>query len=268
MDKYIEANRKLWDTWTAVHIPSEFYDVEGFRQGACTLVQVDREELGDVTGCRLLHLQCHFGLDTLSLARRGAVVTGMDISPDASGQARTLAAECDLDARFVCCNLYDLPNHLDGEFDIVYTSGGVLAWLPDLKRWGEIIARYLRSGGAFHIREFHPFVSIFDNEGDPGPPRLRYPYFHAPEPSRYEDSGSYADPDAPVGVVSYEWEHPLGEVITALTDAGLRIEYVHEFPYSTYQAFPFLDQGEDGLWRYPGLARGLPLMFSVRAIKA
>lgn len=267
MNDYIDANRKLWDTWTALHVDSEFYDVEGFRRGDRTLQKVDCEELGDVTGRRLLHLQCHFGLDTLSLARMGAEVTGTDLSPAAIEKARELATDCGLAARFVCCDLYDLPDHLDGGFDIVYTSAGVLVWLPDLKRWAEIIAHYLRPGGTFYIREFHPFTGIFDNEGEGGEPRIRYPYFHDPEPGRYEDTGSYADTDAPVEVVSYEWEHPLDEVINELIRAGLRIEYLHEFPFTTYRAHPFLKQDADGLWRYPGLKRGLPLMFSLRARK-
>lgn len=268
MNEYIDANRELWNTWTAVHVASKFYDVEGFRRGKRTLQEIDYKELGDVVGRRLLHLQCHFGLDTLSLARLGAVVTGMDLSPAAIEKARELATECELEARFVCCDLYDLPDHLDGEFDIVYTSAGVLAWLPDLKRWAEIIAHYLRPGGIFYVREFHPFTGIFDTEGEGGTPRIRYPYFHDPEPGRYEDTGSYADTEAPVEVVSYEWEHSLGEVITALIKVGLHIEYLHEFPFTTYQAHPFLERSEDGLWRYPGLERGLPLMFSLRALKA
>ncbi|MCZ7544594.1 MAG: class I SAM-dependent methyltransferase [Anaerolineae bacterium] len=153
---YMESNRALWDEWTGIHAKSAFYDLEGFKAGRLSLDRVAREGLGDVTGKRLLHLQCHFGMDTLSWARLGAEVTGVDFSEKAIALARALSAELSIPARFVCANIYDLPAALDGAFDIVFTSGGVLYWLPDLVRWAEIVAHYLRPGGTFFLADSHP----------------------------------------------------------------------------------------------------------------
>ena len=160
--EHARANRELWNAWTEIHEGSTFYDVEGFLAGRQTLLPIELEELGpDVReGTTLLHLQCHFGLDTLSWARRGARVTGVDFSDKAIALADRLAREVGLDeaCRFVQSDLYDLPAHLDERFDVVFTSWGVLMWLPDLTAWGRLIARYLRPGGIFYIVDFHPFV--------------------------------------------------------------------------------------------------------------
>jgi SAM-dependent methyltransferase len=218
-----------------------------------------------VAGKRLLHLQCHFGSDTLSWARLGAQVTGADFSEEAIALARRLAGELGIDAEFVCCNIYDLPEHVDGEFDVVFTSEGVLCWLPDLPRWAEIAAGVLGSGGVFYIRDFHPLLSVFDDEATE--PRIRHPYFPTQKPMRFEGDETYTDGKLEEAVVTYEWPHSLGDVVTALTDAGLRIEFLHEFPYCTFAALPFLSEGADGLWRYEAAPKAIPLMFSVRARK-
>lgn len=264
---YYAANRDLWDAWTGIHETSAFYDLEGFRRGRCSLQPREIAEVGEVTGRRLLHLQCHFGQDTLSWARRGAEVTGMDFAPRAVALARALAAELDLPARFVCANIDDLPDHLDGRFDVVFTSAGVLAWLPDLKRWGQVIAHFLVPGGFFYIHEFHPTADACDWSEGVTEPVIRQPYFRTAEPQRYEESGSYGGPEPGVRRVSFEWPHSLGEVIGALLGAGLHLEHLHEFADSVYPHRPFLSQGEDGLWRYDRIEGGLPLMFSLKARK-
>lgn len=267
MNEYFKTNQQLWDDITGIHVQSQFYDVTGFKKGRCSLQAVEVAEVGDVTGKSLLHLQCHFGQDTLSWARRGANVMGIDFSQKGIGQAKLLAEELNIPAAFLCCNLFDLPEHLDSTFDIVYTSVGVLLWLDDLGRWAQIISHFLKPGGIFYIHEFHPTLWMFDDEGDIKQPTLRYPYFKSNEPMYLESEGDYADPDATINSSSYEWSHGLGEIVTALINAGLQIEFLHEFNSCCIQALPCLTQGEDGLWRYDGLPGGLPLAFSIKAVK-
>ena len=149
MRDLIDLNRRQWNERTQIHVGSEFYDVAGFKSGRCSLHPVELAELGDVAGKRLLHLQCHFGMDTLSWARRGAVATGVDFSPESVAVAEGLALEVGLDAHFVCSDIYDLPSNLEGKFDIIFTSYGVLTWLPDLRRWAETISHFLDSPGVF-----------------------------------------------------------------------------------------------------------------------
>lgn len=264
MDESLKANKDLWDAWASAHRTSKFYDVDGFKAGRCTLQEIEREELGDVAGKSLLHLQCHFGLDTLSWARLGAKVTGADFSPKAIELARDLAAECDIQAEFVCSNLYDLADNLSGQFDIVYTSRGVLPWLPDLGPWAQVIAHFLKPGGVFYMYEFHPFMCVFAYEGTP---RLFYPYFHSAQPICEEVTGSYAGAEPGVTRITHEWTHGMGDIINSLLAAGLRLEWLHEFPFVNYAAHPFLTQGDDGLWRYGDPPHSLPLTFSIKAAK-
>lgn len=270
-DDRLAANKALWDELTAIHERSAFYDVEGFLDGASSLTRPELDELGpEVAGKRLLHLQCHFGLDTLSFARLGATVTGADFSGRAITVARRLAAESGLPATFVESDLYELPAVLDGRFDIVFTSWGVLCWLSDLTRWARLIADYLAPGGIFYIAEFHPFLFALTDESEE--PRLGADsYFHNAEPHAWhnEGSGSYAAPDARVAApVQYEWDHPLGDIVSALTAAGLTIEYLHEFPRLEARQrldWPCIVPGEDGSFGLPNLPDALPLSFSLRA---
>lgn len=267
VDEHLAANRTLWDHLTPIHAASAVYDVESFKRGRCTLHPIELEELGDVRGKRLLHLQCHFGLDTLSWARRGALATGADFSPAAIDLAKSLACELGIAARFVCADLYDLPDSLDGRFDIVFTSAGVLPWLPDLQRWGQVIARFLVSGGVFYIREAHPVAYIFDDTSGTTAPKVALPYFRPEQPLRFDGGGDYADPDARHNLTSYEWPHSMAEIINSLIGAGLRIDFLHEFPYGSYRSHPFLTSDEGGRWRYAERPDSLPLMFSLRATR-
>lgn len=269
MQRYFESNRALWDEWTAIHRESDFYDVEAFRKGAIRLKDFELEEVGDVSGKSLLHLQCHFGLDTMSWARRGAVATGVDFSPEAVKTAEALASELGLPAKFICSNVYDLPGQLDEKFDIVYTSFGVLWWLPDLGKWAEIVTRYLRAGGFFYMAEFHPIVSTLDDADGTTEPRVRYPYFPREEPMSFPVEGSYVDRTALVKQESeYGWPHSLGEIVSSLTGAGLHLEFLHEFPFTAFKQLPFLAARPDGKWELPkDFAGEIPLMFSLRATK-
>ncbi len=260
----LKANRDNWDERVPLHAASSFYDVEGFKAGRITLDSLETGELGDVTGKTLLHLQCHFGLGALSWARLGAVPTGMDFSAKGIELAQKLAGELNLPARFICSDLYDLPNKLDERFDIVFTSYGVLTWLPDLKRWAEVVARFLKPGGTFFIAEIHPFaMTLLDEEITNL--RFHYPYFEKAA-TRFEEPGSYATERTDTkNNTTYEWMYPLGEVVTALIEAGLRIETLREFPQCCYQMLPFMKQGEDGFWYLPKDRNALPFTFTIKA---
>jgi SAM-dependent methyltransferase len=269
-DASIAANRSLWDAWTAIHADGGFYDLEGFKAGGVRIRPYEIEMIGDVAGKSLLHLQCHFGIDTLSWARLGALVTGADLSPAAIELARSLAGELGFpDASFVQSNLYDLPDVLGGQFDVVYTSRGVLGWLPDVAAWGQVVAHFLAPGGTFFMTEGHPIMNVFENEGvAPGELRLTYPYWEHAEPLTFEVKGSYADPDADVqDQVEHSWDHGLGEVVMALIDAGLVITALVEHPFLAWKV-DFLVEDDQGTWRLPpGTAGELPLMFSLKATK-
>jgi SAM-dependent methyltransferase len=271
MDEHVKANQKLWNLWTPYHVRSQFYDVEGFRAGRLRqrhgVDHLHARLVGDVRGKTLLHLQCHFGLDTLAWAQRGATVTGIDFSIEAVQAARALAAEMGIPATFVCSDVYDLPRNLQGRFDVVYTSDGVLGWLPDLEPWAEVVARFLAPGGRFHLIEGHPFALIFDDRTETPELRVLYPYFQGPEPIREEQEGSYAAPDAPIHSVQHVWIHPIADVIGSLLRAGLEIESFAEYPYVAWRMFPWMEQRTDGSWQLPGGAATLPLMFSLCARK-
>lgn len=270
VDASIAANRSLWDAWTAIHAAGEFYDLEGFKAGGVRLRPYEIEMIGDVAGKTLLHLQCHFGIDTLSWARLGARVTGADLSPAAVELARSLADELGFpEARFVQSNLYDLPDVLDGRFDVVYTSRGVLNWLPDIAAWARVVAHFVAPGGTFFITEAHPVMNVFENEDvEPGELRLVYPYWEHATPLTFEVKGSYADRDAEVrDQVEHSWDHGLGEIVTALMEAGLVVTALVEHPFLDWKV-DFLVEDEAGKYRLPpGTAGELPLMFSLKATK-
>jgi SAM-dependent methyltransferase len=267
MNEYLQANQRRWDQLTIEHQHSEFYDLAGFKAGKDRLRSIEFSELGEVSGKSLLHLQCHFGLDMLAWARRGARVTGVDFSHNAIALAQSLSKELNFPAQFYCTDIYKLPEILSGQFDIVFTSYGVLHGLPDLQRWGAIIAHYLKPGGIFYIVEDHPFFRVF--RAQPGGEfKAERSYFHSEEPQLVEAVGSYATENEGMTGVSYVWDHSLGEVINSLVDAGLRIEFVHEFPYTARAKFPFMEQGEDGWWRLPAQQHGtIPFLFSLQARK-
>jgi SAM-dependent methyltransferase len=264
MDECRRTNLETWDGRVQPHVASEFYDVEGFRNGRCTLNAIEVAELGDVAGKSLLHLQCHFGMDTLSWARRGAKVTGLDFAPKAIAMARSLAEDLGIEARFVCCTVQDACKQNLGEFDIVFTSAGVLCWLPDLAVWARTIQQCLKPGGVFYIREFHPFPCMMDYDAEP--PTVALPYFYSREADYCEGQGSYATGEGGVWK-SYEWCHPISEILGCLMEVGLCIEFFHEFPYCSYKSLECLTQDEEGRWRYEGINGGLPLVFSLKAVK-
>jgi ubiquinone/menaquinone biosynthesis C-methylase UbiE len=265
LDEYRKNNQAMWDEYAQVHAGTQMYDLAGFKAGRNKLHALERAEVGPVEGKRLLHLQCHFGMDTLSWARLGAEVTGVDFSPEGIRLARELSDEMAIPARFINCDIYDLPNQLDETFDVVYTSYGVLTWLSDIPQWASIAARYVRPGGTFYIAEFHPTSYIFSDTADHWV--AEYDYFDTNTLS-FPTQGTYADPTADIKTpVSYEWNYQMGTVVSSLIDAGLRIEFLHEFDYTFYAAFKFLEQSADGVYRAPAGMPRVPMMFSIRATK-
>lgn len=269
--QYLESNEALWDEWAAIHAESPWYDLDAIRRGECRLRPYELEEMGDVRGKTLLHLMCQIGTDTVCWAKRGASAVGVDFSTKAVEVATQLAADLQVDATFVRADVLSLPDALPPrEFDIVYTSRGVLRWLPDLTRWANVVTQYLKPGGFFYLAEVHPVAKALSVRSDDTEPRLGGPYFERAAPLELSVSGSYAEPGADVrSTAKYLWPHSMGEVITALAGAGLRIDFLHEFPWAD-RPFPFLEQGEDDrTWVWPRDARGeLPMFFSLRATKS
>lgn len=259
---YFQANKELWNQRTTVHRDSDFYNLAGFKRGETVLTPIELGELGDVKGKSLLHLQCHFGMDSLDWARRGAKVTGVDLSDTAIGQATQLNNELGLDATFVCCNVLDTCDHVSGEFDIVFTSYGTIGWLPDLEPWAKVIAAKLKPGGLFYIAEFHPMVWMFDDEFT----YIQYSYENR-EVIVTENQGTYTDRNAAIRGKEYSWNHSISEVLNALVGAGLRIELFNEHMYSPYPCFRKVVEFEPGKWHIKGLEGKLPMVYSLRAVK-
>ena len=256
-----DLNRAFWDERVPIHTASDFYDVEGFKAGANTLRPFELEEVGDVSGRSLVHLQCHFGLDTLSWARLGASVTGLDFSAPAVEAARAVAADTGLDAQFVAASVYDAPQALgERRFDIVYTGLGALNWLPDIKAWAEVVARLVAPGGFLYLSEFHPIADVFGDDDL----TIEHDYFQT-EPLTFDDPGTYADLEARTEHNrTEEWVHPLGEVVSAVIDAGLAIELLHEHDHTLFPRWPFLEQHGD-VYRCPAGQPRVTLMYSLRA---
>jgi len=262
----MEENRAHWDEAASIHPATEFYDVPAFKRGETHLDDLVMSQIGDVAGQSVLHLQCHFGMDTIRFARLGATVIGVDFSPVAIQTARDLAAELGVETRFIESNIYDLPDVLDEPFDLVFTSYGVIGWLPDIKGWAQVVARYVKPGGRFVIIEALPAAWPLDDERDDGL-HIRYPYFWQPEPltSEYE-GGTYAAEGVEItNKRTHNWNHPLGDIITALINVGLTIEHVGEYAYCAWRAVPIMAKGDDGWWWLPPEYPALPFLFSLRA---
>jgi SAM-dependent methyltransferase len=261
MDERVAANLAHWNELARIHErPSAYYDVDAFRAGGISLRPLEREEVGEVRGKSLLHLQCHFGLDTLSWARLGARVTGVDLSDHALERARALAAECGLEARFIGADI-DSTAGFGETFDIVFTSFGTTVWLPDLDRWARLIARSLAPSGFFYIVDGHPFSHVLADGL-----HVAAPYFRGGPEHCEPGYGDYAVPDAKIETASYEWPHTLGGIVTALANAGLRIAFLHEHPFADWEFGRAMARGPDGYYRYEDpTAAAIPLMYSIKA---
>lgn len=260
--EYFSANKDLWNQRTVVHRDSVFYNLEGFKKGESVLTTIELNELGDVSGKTMLHLQCHFGMDSLDWARRGANVTGVDISDMAIAEAQKLNQELGLNATFVCCNVLDTSQHVPEQFDIVFTSYGTIGWLPDLKPWATMIAERLKLSGIFYIAEFHPMVWMFDDDFT----HIQYSYEN-PEVIVTENLGTYTDRYADIKGKEYSWNHSISEVLNALIEAGLKVRFFNEYMYSPYPCFRNVVEFEPGKWHIKGLEGKIPMVYSLMAIK-
>lgn len=271
MSDYRELNRANWDDRVPIHLASDDYGIERFITDPFHLspvVETDRDVFGDVTGKTLAHLQCHIGTDSISWARLGATVTGLDFSPAAIAAARRLSADCGTRVEFVEADVYDAPSALGGaRFDLVYTGVGAIVWLPDVRGWAEVVAAVLKPGGVFYIREGHPVLMCLDETRSDGALALEYSYFEQPEPMVWDASASYVGEGELAHSTTHEWNHGVGETVTALIDAGLEIEYVREHDYTEWQALGEMTRCADGKWRLPDRPERAPLMLSIRAVR-
>ncbi|TGD71787.1 class I SAM-dependent methyltransferase [Mangrovimicrobium sediminis] len=255
-EDYLAINRAAWDARAELHFDSAFYDVPGFLAGASSLREIELAELGDVAGKRLLHLQCHFGLDTLSWARLGAHCTGVDLSPVAIGKARELQRAADLPAQFICSDVYGFQRSTPEPFDIVYTSYGTVGWLPDLDRWARVIAGNLARGGTFYIADFHPLYDLLAG----------YRYFAHAAPD-IETEGSYTENSGELSTPLANWSHPMSEIVNALLGAGLVIQRLNEYPFSPYNCFEGLVEREPGRFYLEHRGHEAPLVFTITATR-
>ena len=259
------ANQAFWDEIAPVHYKS--YDIKKLKQGKSLIDEIQKKEMGDVKDKSLLHLQCHIGTDSLSWALEGAQVTGIDFSGESIKIANELKKRLGLETRFIESNIYDLPDTLKEKFDIVYTSQGVLSWLKDIKEWGKIISHYLKPDGIFYIMEIHPLLYIFDDDKR-GELTIKHPYFPGEKPTLWDDdTPDYSDGEYIPKNPTYDWTWSLGEILTSLIEAGLKIEFLHEYDRLFYKGLPDMVKDEEGWWFLPEYKGMLPLTFTLRAKK-
>jgi len=261
-DNYIVINRNSWNKKTEIHINSEFYDMEGFLKGKSSLNKIELDLLGDVQNKTILHLQCHFGQDTISLSRMGAISTGVDFSNKAIDNARKIARQCQTDTQFICCDIYDLVNHLDHKFDIVFTSYGTIGWLPDLDKWAKIITHFLKPGGKFVFAEFHPYIWMYDDFFK----SIKYDYFKS-EAIIETESGTYADKKAAIKQKYISWNHSLSEVLGSLLKNGMELRSFEEFDYSPYNCFNNTLKVSENKYTIKTFGNKIPIVYSLSAIK-
>ncbi|WMW78640.1 class I SAM-dependent methyltransferase [Flavobacterium sp. 20NA77.7] len=259
---YIKVNKETWNNKVEVHINSDFYDMEGFLRGKSTLNSIELDLLGDVKGKKILHLQCHFGQDTMSFSRLGALATGVDFSDKAIEKAKEINKQLKLDATFICCDIYELQNHLDEKFDIVFTSYGTIGWFPNLDKWAKVISHFLKPNGKFIMADFHPIVWMFDNDFK----EVFYNYFNTEEIIE-DESGTYADRYAEISAQTITWNHPTSELLNALITNGLKLNSFNEFDYSPYNCFNKTEEFEPNKFRIKHLKNKIPMVYSLSATK-
>ena len=272
MDEYLELNRAMWDERAPAHAASPDYQVERFLSDPEHISQVvafDRPRLGDVSGLRGVHLQCHIGTDTLSLARLGATMTGLDFSEASITQARALAERTGTPIDFHVSDVYAAVEVLGAEaYDLVFTGIGALGWLPDVARWARVVAGLLRPGGRLFIREGHPILWAADQDRLDGSLVIDFPYFERSEPTIWDEPGTYVSTETEfANTRSAEWNHGIGEILTAVLDAGLTITGFEEHRSVPWQAMPDMVAGEDGEFRLPDRPDRMPLTYTLQAAK-
>ena len=259
---YISVNKESWNKKTEVHLTSNFYDVPSFLAGKSSLNSIELELLGDVKGKKILHLQCHFGQDSLSLARMGAKVTGVDFSDKAIAKAQEFAKKLQLDATFHCCDLYEAPKIIDEKFDIVFTSYGTIGWVPDIEKWANVVSHFLKPQGKFVMADFHPVVWMFDNDFK----EVFYSYFNI-EPIYESETGSYAEREANIETHTISWNHSIADILNSLIGSGIEINSFQEYDYSPYNCFNQTEEYEKGKYRIKHFQNKIPIVYSVLATK-
>jgi SAM-dependent methyltransferase len=268
LDEYRQTNLDNWESRVAIHYDSDDYGVRRFINDPSHLsgvVGFDRAKLPDIEGKRLIHLQCHIGTDTISLARLGADVTGVDFSAKAIEAARRLSEDSGTSARFVVSELYEAKSAVPETFEVVYTGVGAICWLPDIRGWAEVVASFLEPGGVFYMREGHPVMWALDQE-DPEFLKIEHAYFEG-APLEWEDEKTYAGDGVVASPKTFDWNHGIGETLTALIDSGLRIDRVEEYDFCEWQGIDQMVPDGRGHWRLPDRPERLPMMWSVLATK-
>lgn len=265
MDPRLEANRENWNERVALHRQSTFYDVDGWIRGASGPPSAEIEAVGDVKDRSLVHLQCHFGLDTLRWARAGATVTGVDFSPAAIQEATALAERAGLSgrARFVCAEVVKAPGALGGDqFDVVYVSLGSLCWLPDIDAWARSVVDLLAPGGIFYLHDVHPLALALDDAGE----RFAYGYFEeSAGPLVSDEGGTYTGVESLTAARTYEWNHSMAEIVTSLLRRGLVLDHLREHDRTSFRQFPWLEEVPSGEFVIPASRPRLPLTFTIVA---
>jgi len=262
MENYLEINKNSWNARVEPHFKSDFYFVDEFLNGRTSLNSIELDLLGDIKDKTILHLQCHFGQDSISMSRLGGKVTGIDLSDKAIETARSLTKQCGTDTKFICSDVYDLPNVLNEKFDIVYTSYGTIGWLPDLEKWASVIEHFLKPDGKFIMAEFHPVVWMYDDNFD----KISYHYFNE-KPIVETSEGTYADFSADLVLDYVSWNHPLSDILQNLINKSLVIEKFQEFDWSPYPCFKHAEEFEKGKWRITKLGNKIPMVYALRAQK-
>lgn len=261
-ENYLSINKESWNKRVEPHVKSDFYDMENFLKGKNSLNFIELNLLGEISRKSILHLQCHFGQDSISLSRMGAKVTGIDLSDKAIETAQNIAQQLGTDTRFICSDVYDLPNVLDEKFDIVFTSYGTIGWLPDLDKWADVISHFLKPNGKLIFVEFHPVIWMYDNDFT----KVAYNYFKD-EPIEETQEGTYAEKDADIQIEYVSWNHSLSEVFSALLNKGLQIKSFQEFDYSPYNCFNKTIEFEKGKFRIEPFGNKIPMVYALEAIK-
>lgn len=258
MENYLDINRKLWNAKLDSHLKSDFYFVDEFLQGRSSLNSIELELLGNIKGKEILHLQCHFGQDSISLSRLGAKVTGVDLSDKAIEAGKNLAEKCGTDTEFISSDIYNLPAILDKKFDIVYTTYGTIGWLPDLEKWAKVISNFLKPGGKLIFVEFHPFIWMYNDDFT----EVEYDYFQG-EPIIETTEGTYADQTAKISLQEVGWNHELSSVIQSLINENLEIKNIQEYNYSPYSCFKNMQETDKGKFQIPQFGHKVPYVYSL-----
>lgn len=258
-DEYLKLNEALWNDRVDVHVASDFYQMDAFLNGENALKSIELDLLGEVKGKKILHLQCHFGQDSLSLSRLGAKVTGVDFSNKAIEKAKEITAQLKLDATFICADIYTLPEVLTDQFDFVFTSYGTIGWLPDLNKWAKVIKHFLKPNGTFIYVDFHPVVWMFDNDFT----KVAYPYFNEKTLIEIEE-GSYADRKAKLNHTYHSWNHSIGEIVSALLSEKLTLNHLNEIDYSPYNCFNNTIEIAPSQYKIKHLEQNIPMVLALK----